>query len=377
MSKELQFPIRDNFDKNAYSVNFPIYVTTAYRSPEGDHFRYSREMNPTVEELARQMGILENAENAVCFSSGMGAISTVFLSLIRPGDRLVLPIDVFGRTYSFARDFMSRYGIDVKTTDPGTEKVIDAIDRKTRMVFVESVSNPLLRVYDIPKLAEAARQNGAILVVDDTIITPIGQRALELGADLAVNSLSKFIGGHNAAIGGSASGSGRIIEEIDKFRRSLGTSMDPFSAFLFLQGIKTLKIRVETSSQHAAKIAEELMAMDHIMRVYYPGISDDDHHDLAKKLLKNYGAVVSFVLDQNIEVQKFMSSLEAITPANTMGGVSTLISNPQTMSHRSLSDADRKRIGITPSLMRLSVGIEDPSFVIEDIRDALRKSTIQ
>ncbi|WP_394295370.1 aminotransferase class I/II-fold pyridoxal phosphate-dependent enzyme [Thermoplasma acidophilum] len=374
LSKDLQFPIRDSFDRNAFSVNFPIYATTAYRSPEGDHFRYSRENNPTVEELARQISLLEGSQLAACFSSGMGSISTVFLSLLKPGDGLVLPMDVFGRTYLFAKDFLSRFGINVSITDPGTDKVIEAIGDKTRMIFVESLSNPVLRVYDIKRLSDSAKQNNALLVVDDTIITPVGQRAIDHGADIVVNSLSKFIGGHNAAIGGSSSGSSEFIKNIDSDRRSLGSSMDPFSAFLFLQGMKTLKIRIERSSRSAQIIAEHLSTLDHVERVYYPGLTENDYHDLALRTLKNYGSVVSFVLDDGVDASKFMSSLERIIPANTMGSVETLISNPYSMSHRNLSDKERARIGVVPGLMRLSVGIEEISDIMDDIENAIKKS---
>lgn len=374
MSKDLQFPIKDNFDRNAFSVNFPIYATTAYRSPEGDHFRYSRELNPTVEELSRQISQLEGSQSSTCFSSGMGAISTAFLSLLKPGDHLVMPMDVFGRTYLFARDFLSKFGVRVTITDPGTERVMEAIKNGTRMIFVESLSNPVLRVYDIRTLAESAKDNGSVLVVDDTIITPIGQRSIDNGADIVVNSLSKFIGGHNAAIGGSASGPSKIIEEVDSNRRSLGASMDPFPAFLFLQGMKTLKLRIDHSSSSARAIAEHLAATEHVDRVFYPGLTDSEYHDVAKRTMNNYGSVVSFILDADIDPLRFMSSLETIIPANTMGGVETLISNPYTMSHRNLGEQDKARIGVVPRLMRLSVGIEDTSTIIEDLEKSIKKA---
>ncbi|BAB60178.1 cystathionine beta lyase / O-succinylhomoserine lyase [Thermoplasma volcanium GSS1] len=364
-------PIKDRFDDHAHSLSFPVFFTSSYDSRKDRKYRYSRELNPTVEELSRQLSLLENTERSICFSSGMGAITGTILALAKPGDKLVMPTDVFGRTYLFAKNFLTKFGINVKFVEPGTDSLLGAVEEHADIVFFESLSNPLLRLYDVDRICRKASDIGAITIVDNTLATPILLKPSLYGCDIIIESLSKFIGGHNNAIGGSASGS-LMMDTIDENRRSLGSSMDPMSAYLFILGLKTIDLRIKRSSETAKAIARFLNENNFVSKVYYPGLSDNSDNISAKTLLNGSPPIVSFLLDEGKDVQKFMESLRIITPANTMGGSNSTISNPYTMSHRNLSEDEKLRLGITKNLMRLSVGLEDLDQIIQDLEQAIK-----
>jgi len=361
--------IRETVDPPRYSLTFPIYQTSAYKLPEGEAYRYGREGNPTVEELQRILTVLEHAEDTVCFSSGMGAITTSLLSVLSPNDRLVIPIDTFARTSRFAKQFLSKWGVNVKIVAPGTDSVLEAVGQRT-VVFVETVSNPILRVYDVGQIAREVHSGGGILITDSTFLTPVNGSPLQFGSDLDIHSLSKFIGGHNDLIGGSASGSSDIIKRIDAFRRTLGTNMDPNTAFLIIRGIKTLDLRMQRINENALEIARRLSLDRSFSGVSYPGLPDHPDHDIAKRTLKGYGGVVTFrkPIFRGGKIPSF-DGLKVVTPANTLGNVNSIISHPVTMSHRSLEPSEFKQLGIDDATFRLSVGIEDPALIVDDLQN--------
>lgn len=353
----------------AAPLTYPIYQTSSYIVPEGEKYRYSREYNPTVENLGIKIKELEGAEDYNVFSSGMGAITTTLLSLSKPGDRILTHLDTFARSYHFIRDFMGKWGIKPDIANPGTENIINGIKKDTGIVFIESVTNPVLRVNDISAISEKCHDVGAILVVDSTVPTPYNVKSLKLGADIVVHSSSKFIAGHNNVISGLAAGRKDLMEKIDAMRRTLGTSLDPNSAFLTENGMKTLGIRMEKINSNAMEIAAELQKNPEISKVMYPGLPEHPDHEIAKKYMKGYSGIVCFKVKTDPE--KFIGKLEKIVPANTMGGTETVISTPASMSHRSLTSEELNVLGVDSTFMRLSVGIEDPDEIVKDINRAL------
>lgn len=363
---EVHNTIKESVDPATGSLTFPIYQTSAYRMPEGERFRYSREANPTVSELGRIISVLENAEMTTPFSSGMGAITTTLLTILKPGNTLAITRDCFARTFRFATEFLSRFGINVIVSDPGTENLITA-SRNADAIFVESISNPILRVYDTQRLSRE-KPHDCMLIVDSTLATPINQRPIEQGADIVIHSLSKFISGHNDIIGGSASGGSSLIGEIDSLRRTLGTSMDPNTAFLTIRGIKTLGIRIDKINRNAMSIAKMLDQDHRFENVRYPGLSTHPDHNVARRVLNGFGGVVTFDLTSlRAKPSEIFSFLRRIEAANTLGGVNTTISHPATMSHRSLTPEERKLLGFSSRTFRLSVGLEEPGEIFEDI----------
>ena len=277
----------------------------------------------------------------------------------------------FARSYHFIRDFMGKWGIQADISNPGTENIIKDIRKDTRIVFIESMTNPILRVNDIRAISEKCTEVGAILVVDSTVPTPYNLKSVKLGADIVVHSGSKFISGHNNVISGLIAGRKDLIEKIDAMRRTLGTSLDPNSAFLTENGMKTLGIRMEKINSNAMKIARILEDNTRISKVIYPGLPDHPDHEVAGEYMKGYSGIVCFKVKTDPE--KFTAKLKKIVPANTMGGTETIISIPVTMSHRSLNAHELGILGVDSSYMRLSVGIEDPEEIIRDITNALNQ----
>jgi cystathionine gamma-synthase len=353
----------------ARPVTFPIYQTTSYMVPEGEKYRYTREYNPTVENLGIKIRDMEGAEDFNVFSSGMGAITTTLLALSSPGDRILTHLDTFARSYHFIKDFMGKWGIKADIANPGTENIINAIKNDTKLVFIESITTPILRVNDIKAISKKCRDVGAILVVDSTVPTPYNIKSIKLGADIVVHSSSKFISGHNTAISGMAAGRSNLMEKIDAMRRTFGTTLDPNSAFLTETGMKTLDLRMEKINSNAMEIARTLNENPEISKVVYPGLANHPDHKIAEKYMKGYSGIVCFEI--NKDPGEFIKKLRKIVPANTMGGVNTIISIPLTMSHRSLNKDELKILGIDAGYMRLSVGIENPGEIIDDINNAL------
>ncbi|KQB34506.1 MULTISPECIES: aminotransferase class V-fold PLP-dependent enzyme [Acidiplasma] len=352
----------------AKPLTFPIYQTSSYVVPGGEKYRYSREYNPTVENVGLKIKAMEHAEAYNAFSSGMGAITTTVLSLIHPGDRALIHLDTFARSYHFFTEYLRSWGVKIDVADPGTDNIIKSIKNDTKLVFIESLSNPILRVNDIKAISEKCRETGSLLIVDATFSTPVNIHPLDLGADIVIHSASKFISGHNDAIAGFAAGREDLIEKIDNMRRTLGTSMDPNTAFLVNQGIKTLELRMERINKNANIIAHELQDSGNVKNVIYPGLDNHPDHEIALKYMNGFSGVVDFEIQGDVE--KFFKNLKNVVPANTLGGINTIISNPFTMSHRSLNESELKILNVNKKFMRLSVGIENPDIIIKDLLNA-------
>jgi cystathionine gamma-synthase (EC 2.5.1.48) len=362
---------KEGIDQETGAITTPIYQTSSYAYPIGEKYRYSREVNPTVLKLAEMIADLEEAELGVAFSSGMGAISSTLLTLVKPGSKVLIHRDMFGRTYRFFNDFLKSWGVKVNVANPG--KIIEAAaSDKYDIVFVENISNPILRVVDVVTLSKVCRENNTLLIVDSTFATPINQKPIVQGADIVLHSASKFIAGHNDVIAGLAAGKKDNMTKIDLIRRTLGTSLDPHAAYLVIRGMKTLKIRMDVINSNSLKIAEFLMEHPKVRTVYYPGLKTHPDYEIARKVLKGFGGVVSFDVKGTMEDSiRLMNKFNVILAAQTLGGVNSTISHPATMSHRTLSPEERKLVGITDTMLRLSVGIEDVDDLIEDLDKAL------
>ncbi|MGC9105797.1 MAG: aminotransferase class I/II-fold pyridoxal phosphate-dependent enzyme [Thermoprotei archaeon] len=365
---------RETIDEKTGAITTPIYQTAAFDFPQGEKYRYSRELNPTVEELNRKIAEAEKTEMGVSFSSGMGAISSTAFALLKPGGRVLIHVDVFARTLRFFKDLLGRFGVQTVVTPPGNEKFLEFLNSGNfDLVFVESISNPLLRVMDVETISKVVSEKGGILAVDNTIATPINENPADFGAHVIIHSASKFISGHNDVIAGLAAGKKDLMEKIDMTRRTLGTSLDPHAAYLVIRGFKTLKVRMEAIHRNAMAIAEFLSEHPKVKKVYYPGLPSHEDHSLARRLLRGFGGVLSFeIKGGREEVYKLMRNLKVILRAQTIGGINSTISHPLTMSHRTLTKDEAEIAGISESLVRLSVGIEDQNDLIEDLDNSLR-----
>ncbi len=337
---------------------------------------YSRNTNPTVGAFEEKVRVLEGAEASTSFASGMAAISNTIYSLVRPGDRIVTVKDTYGGTNQLFREFLPQIKIDVCLCDTVAEDRIEAeIRRGCRLLYLETPTNPTLKVVDIARFAAAGKSVGAIVVTDNTFATPINQRPLELGSDLVLHSASKFLGGHADALGGVVCGPKNLVHTIYHYREITGTALDPFAAYLLIRGMKTLEIRVERQNASAAEIARYLEGHRAVSRVFYPGLDSHPQHEIARKQMPGgFGGVMSFVLNGGYEaVKAFLPRLRFTHRAANLGSVETIVGPPATTSHVEVSAADRAAMGIPEALIRYSTGLENVTDLIADLEQALAK----
>jgi len=355
----------------------PIYQSTTFvQEAVGKHkgFTYSRAANPTVDALERALGSLENAPPAVCFSSGMAAISTLFLALLRAGDHVVISDVVYGGTVRLARQILSHLGITATFTDTSNIAAVrEAITPQTRLVFIETPANPTLKLSDIAAIAELTRAAGIKLGVDNTFLTPLGQKALELGADISLLSTTKYIEGHNATVGGSiTTRDTELLDRLRFVRKTLGTIQSPQEAWLTLRGLKTLPFRLRLHSENALAVARWLERHPAVRYVIYPGLESFSQRELAARQQLAPGGLISFEVKGGVEAGiELMNSVKLCSLAENLGAVETLITHPVTMTHADVPVADREAAGITEGLVRLSVGLEDVSDITADLDQAL------
>jgi cystathionine gamma-synthase len=363
-----------------HGVTFAYDELEAWRAAgtgEGPGYIYSRNRNPTVELLEEKVRALEDGEAATSFATGMAAVSNALFTLLSPGDRVVSIRDTYGGTGKIFTEFLPRFGVEVTlcaTDDP--DALEEEVARGCRVLYLESPTNPTLKVLDLARLAGAARAAGALTVVDNTFATPVNQRPLELGADLVVYSATKFLGGHSDAMGGLVVGPRELVERIFHFREINGASLDPMSAFLLARGLRTLEVRVERHNANAQAVAEFLSAHPAVEAVFYPGLAAHPGHDVARRQMRGYGGVLSFTLAGGPEVlDPFLGGLRLAHRAASLGSVATLVGPPATTSHVELSRRERAEAGIPETLVRYSVGIENAADLIADLRTGLDRVT--
>ena len=334
---------------------------------------YSRNTNPTVAVFEEKMRQLEGAEGATSFSTGMAAISNTLYSLLKPGDRVVSIKDTYGGTNEIFTRFLPRLNIEAKLCPTSDHEAIEAeIESGCTVLYLETPTNPTLKVVDIERLARAGHEVGAVVIVDNTISTPINTNPLALGADLVVHSATKYIGGHADALGGVLCGSGELVEKAFAYREINGASLHPMAAYLMIRGLKTLALRIERQNENAIRIARFLKSHPAVQDVFYPGLESHENHEIARVQMRGFGGMLSFFLDGDFEaVREFLPRLKYAHLAANLGAVETVVGPPRTTSHVEVTAEQRAAMGIPESLIRYSVGIEDVDDLIADLDAAL------
>jgi cystathionine beta-lyase/cystathionine gamma-synthase len=363
-------------DSHASSILFPLYQTgTFVHDAVGvdKGFSYSRVSNPTVDALEKAIGALEGTPPAVCFRTGMAAITTLLLTVLKAGDHAVISDVVYGGTMRLFREVLDNLGITasfVDTSDAANVKA--AITPATRIVLIETPGNPTLKLTDIEAVARIAKEHSVLLAVDNTFLTPILQKPLELGADISVLSTTKYIDGHNATVGGSiATRDEKLLERIRLIRKTIGTTQAPFEAWLTLQGMKTLPARLRLQCEGAAIVARWLENHPAVEYVLYPGLDSFPQKELAAKQQRGSGAMISFALKAGVEATiEALNNVELCSRAESLGGLETLITHPSSTTHADLDPELRLGLGISDGLVRLSVGLEAPEDIIADLEQA-------
>jgi len=338
---------------------------------------YGRNTNPTVAAFEEKVRDLEGAEAATSFSSGMAAISNTLFALLSPGDRVVSIKDTYGGTNKLFIEFLPRFQIEVSLCDTTDHSAIEAaVAKGCKLLYLESPTNPTIKIVDIARLAATAHRHGALVVVDNTFATPINQHPLELGADLVIHSATKFLGGHADALGGAVCGRADLVKQIYHFREINGACLEPMSAYLLLRGMKTLHLRVGKQNENALQIARFLESRPEVAKVFYPGLETHDNREIARRQMSGFGGVLSFALHGGFgAVKSFLPRLRYANLAANLGAVETVAGPPATTSHVESTPAERVASGIPEALIRYSAGIEDVDDLIGDLRQALDASS--
>jgi cystathionine beta-lyase/cystathionine gamma-synthase len=356
------------------AVTIPIYQTSTYVQPElGRHkgYEYARTKNPTRSALEANLAALERGKHGHCFASGMSATDTVF-RMLKSGDHVVAGENLYGGSYRLFSRVLEKYGLEftyVDTSDAGN--VRKAMKPNTRIVFLETPTNPMMTVTDLAACAEIGHAGGALVVVDNTFCSPYIQRPIELGADIVVHSTTKFLNGHSDSVGGAViSNSDEIAEQIGFLQNAVGAILSPFDSWLVLRGVKTLAVRMKRHEENGMAMATYLANHAKVRKVYHPGLPDHPQHELAKRQMNGFGSMISFDLGSYENAKKFLDRVRLCSLAESLGGVESLISHPASMTHGSVPEEMRTRLGITPGLVRISVGIEDLEDLMGDIENA-------
>ena len=363
------------------AVSLPIYQTSTFKQDEfGEYiYDYSRADNPTRNNLEKNISSLENGIGAIAFSSGMAAISSI-CQLFKPEDDLIFTNNVYGGTYRLMEKVMRDISINAKWIDTSSvDQVAKNITEKTKLIFIESPTNPMMTMSDINAISQIAKEKNILLAVDNTFMSPYFQRPLDLGADLVIHSATKYIGGHSDIIGGFiiVKDNKELLERLKFLQMSVGAVPGPFDCWLTQRSIKTLAVRMERHNENAIRISNVLDGSDKVLKVFYPGLRSHPQHDLAKRqhLSPNgdvgFGGMISFELGSYEKAKIFVKNLEIFTLAESLGGVESLVCHPATMTHASVPLEIRNKIGISPGLLRLSVGIENYEDLKNDIKNGI------
>ena len=370
---------------NMAPETIPCFMTTAFTmkgfkevqdtyATKG--YTYVRTRNPNRTALGEVISCLEGGEMSLIFSSGMGAITSTLITLLSKGDHVICNSNIYGETFSVMTEILPKFGVEVTFVDyQNTEDIRKVVRKETKLIYSEVFSNPTLTVVDIKAVADIAHENGALLMVDNTFTTPIAIRPIDFGADIVINSLTKFLNGHSDAIGGSITTTADICDKIQPVAMLLGTPGDPFSSWLIHRGIHTASLRLPQAMHTAEKLASTLAMNPHVTHVNHPSLPDYPQKELADRMFgKNgYCAMLSFIVPEDLEkIDRFMMALRFPKYAPTLGGLHTTLSHPVTSSHMGVPDEIRRKMGITPGLIRVSVGIENADDLVADFENALK-----
>ncbi|MBI4461284.1 MAG: PLP-dependent transferase [Acidobacteria bacterium] len=362
-------------DPTTGAIIVPIYQTSTYVQEElGKHkgYEYARAQNPTRTALERNLACLEGGTHACAFASGMAAINAV-LTLLNAGDHVICSHAVYGGVYRLFTQILSRFGLCFSFVDTTSSQAVEqALEKNTRMLYVETPTNPTMAVADLAAMAEIARAHKLLLVVDNTFMSPYLQRPFDYGADIVVHSTTKFLNGHSDSLGGVAiTTKAELAERLYFIQKSGGAVLSPFDCWLVLRGVKTLAVRMKQHDQNGMAVAKFLSDHSSVKHVYYPGLPSHPQHGLARKQMRGFGAMLSFELGSRAAAERMLKQVRVCSLGESLGGVETLISHPATMTHASVPAVERQKIGITDGLVRISVGIEDVEDLIADLDQAL------
>jgi cystathionine gamma-lyase len=358
----------------------PIHLSTTFARKKVDEptlgYEYTRSLNPTRKALEEKLAALENAKYALAFSSGLAAESTILLSLLKPGDHIIAFDDLYGGTKRIFNKVFEGYQFEISFVDATVaENIENAVQKNSKLIWIESPTNPLLKLSDIKAIANIARKHNLILVVDNTFLSPYFQNPLNLGAHIVVHSSTKYIGGHSDVLGGSIMLSDEALHErLKYYQNAVGAVLSPFDSYLTMRGIKTLQLRMQRHNQNALEIARHLESHPKIKKVIYPGLESHPQHTLAKQQTTGFAGVISFELKGDAaDARTFLENLKLFALAESLGGVESLIEIPAVMTHASVPKEIREQIGISDTLIRVSVGVEDSRDLINDLKQALEK----
>lgn len=370
-----------SMDERTGAVNVPIYQTSTYKQDGLGKMRgyeYSRTGNPTREALEALIAELEGGVAGFAFASGMAA-TTAVLSLFEKGDRVLISSNVYGGTFRVLDKVFNNFGITYTISDTEHPSAFEKdITPDVKAVLIESPANPLMTVTDIRAISEIAHKHGLLVIVDNTFMTPYLQRPIELGADIVTHSATKYLGGHSDTVAGLVVvNTKELAQKIAFIQNATGGVLPPFDSFLIIRGIKTLGVRMDRHTENALKAAQFLKAHPAVKNVYYPGLESDSGYEVNRSQAKNGGAMISFELKENYDIRVFFESLKLIMLAESLGGVESLVCHPATMTHASIPEDIRKKVGITDGLIRLSTGIEDINDIISDLSQAIEKSEVK
>jgi cystathionine gamma-lyase len=366
-------------DPSTGAIMTPIFQTSTYvqESPaKHKGYAYARGANPTRNSLQKSIAALENGKFGLCFSSGMGATDAV-IKLLNPGDEVITSNDLYGGSYRMFKKVFEKYGIKFHFLDLTDVKNIDGmLNAKTKLFWLETPTNPLMNIVDINAFTTIAKKNNIITAVDNTFASPYLQNPLDLGADIVMHSVTKYLGGHSDVVMGAlVMNDEKLYQELAFIHNSCGAVPGPQDSFLVLRGIKTLHLRMERHCINGRAVAEFLRAHPSVGKVFWPGFSDHLNHQIAKKQMRDFGGMLSFTLkdDSQVKATKLMESVQLFSLAESLGGVESLINHPASMTHASIPKEERLKAGLTDSLMRLSIGVEDAEDLIADLEQALKK----
>ena len=351
----------------------PIHLSTTFKFGNERGYDYSRSDNPTRKALEETLAAIDGGKHGLAYSSGSAALANI-AALLHEGEEILFSSDAYGGTYRYVTQVLSKTGIKHKIVDFTNLEAVRQVasENNIKLIWSETPTNPLLKVTDIRALSEIAHQNDAILVVDNTFLTPVAQRPLEHGADIVVYSTTKFINGHSDSVDGSlVVNDDKLYEELKFLQNAIGAILSSFDSWLTLRGLRTLEVRIKQHNQTAQKIAKTLQESDKVKRVFYPGLFTGEQGEIVKRQQILPGAIVSVELNDNVDVQKFLNSLKYFPLAESLGGVESLIDHPASMTHAAMPAKERAKIGLSDGLFRISVGIENTEDLVDDIQHAL------
>jgi cystathionine gamma-synthase len=372
--------------KYADSITTPIIQTSTftfqnskhiedYTRKGKEHFEYGRYGNPTAKIAEKRLADLEGAEDCVVFTSGMSAITTTILTLVQSGDHIVITDDSYKKTLEFCRSYLKQFGVECTIVPFGNYETLErAIKKNTRFIFSESPTNPYLNIFDLVKIKKIADKHNVLTLIDSTFATPLNQRPIEFGMDLVLQSCTKYLAGHNDILAGAVLGRVELVDKIRNLHKSMGGLIDPHCCYLLLRGLKTFPLRVKRQNETALQIAEFLESHPRVKKVYYPFLKNHPHYKVAKEQMKGGGGVVTFDIKGNVnDAKRLLDRLKLCYIGPSLGGVETLITHPALVSYYDYSRKERYQLGITDTLFRLAVGIEDAEDIIYDLQQGLKK----